>query len=99
MWFGWEKLVGDAETLICVKRPFHRRCTIAWVDRRDVPGLATLAPARRCLAGSGVVALAGRAQLAVLGRFSDLSPERTGRIRAEHLQVHREERELLEGQR
>jgi hypothetical protein len=43
--------------------------------------------------------MAGRAQLAVLGRFSELSPERAGGIRAEHLQVNREERELLEGKR
>jgi len=70
-----------------------------WSSQGDVPGLATITSARHRLAESDFVALVGRAQLAVLGRFSDLSPVWAGRIRAEHLQVHREERELLEGQR
>src|ERR1019366_59593 len=44
------------------------------------------------LAGSEVVALAGRAQLTVLRRFSHLSPQRAGRVGAEHREVNREER-------
>jgi hypothetical protein len=36
--------------------------------------------------------------LTVLNRFDDLSPERAGRVGAEHPEVHPEERGLLQGQ-
>jgi hypothetical protein len=34
--------MGDAETLVFVERPYHRRWMIAWVGQRDVPGQGSL---------------------------------------------------------